>query len=126
MSHEMNDETSVEMNDKANNPACQSRPGDSLDAAITRAIEQPPEIAIPDNFAARVRAGLPAQPQMRRRTSVARAAGTGAAAAALVALCWLAPHSTPNFQSMAFDVELALLAEVAAIAAWLARRPEGS
>jgi hypothetical protein len=114
------------MDDKTNDPTFQALPGDPLAAAVTRALEQPPEITIPESFAARVREALPAQTEMRRQTNVAPTVGMGAAAAALVALCWLAPHSTPNFQSMAFDVELALLAEVAAIAAWLARRREGS
>jgi hypothetical protein len=114
------------MNQTTNNPPLESLSGDALDTAITRALEQSATITIPDSFAARVREALPAHSQVRRQTSVARAAAIGAAAVAMAALCWLAPHSSPTYQSMAFDVELALLTEVAAIAAWLARRRESS
>lgn len=108
------------MTDKAENQASQHRSDPAVESAITRALEQPPAVAVPADFAARVRGALPARPPRRRGRSAARVAATAAAAASLVGLCWLAPHAAPDFQSMAFDMELALLAELAAIAAWLA------
>jgi hypothetical protein len=40
----------------------------------------------------------------------------------VVALYWLAPHARPSFESVAFDMELLMLAELAGVAAWLAMR----
>lgn len=108
------------MSNNANNPVTRSSADATLDAGIAGALEQAPEVAIPADFAARVRASLPTRPLARPRPSAARIAATGAAAASLVALCWLAPHAPPSFQSLAFDMELALLAELAVIAGWLA------
>ncbi|HEY5382310.1 MAG TPA: hypothetical protein VIJ65_08635 [Acidobacteriaceae bacterium] len=93
-----------------------------MEAAITRALELQPEVVVPEDFAARVRASLPVQPKARARRSVGRIAGTAAAAGLIVALCWMAPHTQPSFASVAFDMELLVLAELAGIAAWLAMR----
>jgi hypothetical protein len=93
---------------------------DALETAITRALEQQPNVAIPADFAARVRASLPVQPKVGRRRSVGRIAATAAAAGLVVALCWLAPHARPSFESVAFDMEMLMLAELAGVAAWLA------
>jgi hypothetical protein len=93
-----------------------------LDAAITRALEQQPRVVIPADFAARVRASLPAQPKMRERRSVARIAATAAVAGLIVGLYWLAPHARPSFESVAFDMELLMLCELAGVAAWLSMR----
>jgi ferric-dicitrate binding protein FerR (iron transport regulator) len=94
----------------------------TLEAAITRALERQPEVVVPEDFAARVRALLPAQPKVKARRSVGKIAGTAGAAALIVALCWLAPHTQPNFGSLAFDMEMLLLIELAGVAAWLAMR----
>jgi hypothetical protein len=94
----------------------------ALDAVIARALEQQPNVAIPAEFAARVMASLPALPKVRARRSVGRIAATAAAAGLIVALCWLAPHAQPSFDSLAFDMELLVLAELAGVAAWLAMR----
>jgi uncharacterized protein YfaQ (DUF2300 family) len=91
----------------------------TLAPGVERALEQAPTVAIPDDFAARVRASLPAQPVAATRPSAARVSAIAAAAVSLVALSWLAPHAAPNFDSMAFDLEMVLLAELAMIAAWL-------
>jgi hypothetical protein len=112
----------MSMIDKANNTASQLGTSATLEASLTRALEHAPAIAVPADFAARVRASLPAQPRTQSRPSAARMAATGAASAALLALCLLAPHAAPNFQSMSFDMELALLGELAVVAAWLAIR----
>ena len=94
----------------------------ALETAITRALERAPEVMVPGDFAARVRAALPAQPKVRARRSVGRIAGTAAAAGLIVGLCWLAPHARPSFESVAFDMEMLMLAELAGVAAWLAMR----
>ena len=94
----------------------------ALEAAITRALERHPEVVVPGDFAVRVRASLPARPKVRVRRSVGRMAGTAAAAGLIVGLCWLAPHARPSFESIAFDMEMLMLAELAGVAAWLAMR----
>jgi hypothetical protein len=94
----------------------------AFETMITRALEQQPSVAIPAEFAARVRASLPAQPRVRTRRSVGRIAAAGAGAALVVGLCWLAPHVQPSFESVAFDVEMLMLAELAGVATWLAMR----
>jgi hypothetical protein len=93
-----------------------------LDAAITRALERQLEVMIPTGFAARVRASLPPQPMVRERRSAGRIAATAAAAGLIVGLCWLAPHARPSFESVAFDMEMLMLIELAGVAAWLAMR----
>jgi hypothetical protein len=96
------------------------------EAAITRALERQPEVRVPVNFAAKVRAGLPAQPTVRARRSVGRMAAAVAAAGLVLALCWLAPHARPSFESVAFDLEMVLVVELAGVAAWLGtRRSDG-
>jgi hypothetical protein len=93
-----------------------------MEAAITRALERQPKVVVPADFAARVRASLPAQPKVKARRSVGRIVGTAGAAGLIVALCWLAPYAQPNFGSLAFDMEMLLLMELAGVAAWLAMR----
>ena len=93
-----------------------------LEAAITRVLERQPKVLVPGGFAARVRASLPAQPRVRRQRSMGRIAGAAAGAGLIVGLCWLAPHARPSFESVAFDMEMLMLAELAGIAAWLAMR----
>ena len=96
------------------------------EAAITRALERPPEVRIPEDFAARVRAALPAQPKVRVQRSVGRGVALVAAVGMVLALCWLAPHARPSFESMAFDLEMVLVVELAGVAAWLGtRRSDG-
>jgi hypothetical protein len=98
--------------------------GDEMndDATITRALEAQPAVTIPEGFAARVMASLPAQPKVRVRRSVAKVAATAAVAGLIVGLCWLAPHARPSFDSVAFDMELLMLCELAGVAAWLSMR----
>jgi hypothetical protein len=44
----------------------------------------------------------------------------------VLALCWLAPHARPSFESVAFDLEMVLVVELAGVAAWLGtRRSDG-
>jgi hypothetical protein len=97
-----------------------------LEAAITRALDRKPEIVVPMDFAAKVRAALPAQPKVRARRSVGREAAVVATAGLVLALCWLAPHARPSFGSVAFDLEMVLVVELMGVAAWLGmRRSDG-
>jgi len=97
-----------------------------LEAAITQALEfrrNPEAPEVPADFAARVMRSLPAQSTARPRVRVSRTIGIVAAAILTIAVFALAPHTTPNFTSLAFDLELALLAELAGIAYWLGSKP---
>ena len=91
-----------------------------FEARITAALERRAEPAIPENFAARVTAALPPLRPARRRVSAGRWAAIGAGVTALAGIVLLAPHAAPSFSSIAFDAELLLTAELAAIASWLA------
>jgi ferric-dicitrate binding protein FerR (iron transport regulator) len=96
------------------------------EAAITRVLERQPEVRIPVDFAAKVRAALPAQSKVRVRRSVGRGVAAVAAVGLVLALCWLAPHARPSFESMAFDLEMVLVVELMGVAAWLGtRRSDG-
>jgi hypothetical protein len=97
-----------------------------FEAAITRALDRKPEVVVPVDFAARVRASLPAQPKVNARRSVGREVGMVATAGLVLALCWLAPHARPSFESVAFDLEMVLVVELMGVAAWLGtRRSDG-
>jgi len=95
---------------------------EAFEAKLTQALEQQPVVVVPETFAARVRAALPAQPVRRQRMSARRVTGVVGASVLVVALCWLAPHAAPSFSSLAFDMELLLLAELAGVAMWLGSR----
>lgn len=96
------------------------------EAAITRALDWKPEVAVPVDFAARVRAALPAQAKVKVRRSVGREVAMVATAGLVVALCLLAPHARPSFESLAFDVEMVLVVELMGVAAWLGTRRSDS
>ena len=102
------------MNDKIQN---------ELETAITQALELRREPSVPSDFATRVMRSLPAQPTARPRVRVSRTVGIVVAAVLTIAVFALAPHATPNFTSLAFDLELTLLAELAGVAYWLGSRP---
>ena len=94
--------------------------------AITRALDRKPEVVVPADFAAKVRASLPAQTKVRAQRSVGRIAAGVATVGLVVALCWLAPHTRPSFGSVAFDLEMVLVVELMGVAAWLGmRRSDG-
>ena len=97
----------------------------AIEAAITRVLEKPPAVAVPLDFAARVRAALPAQPKARTGFMAGRSVSTTAAIIAagglVVTLCLLAPHARASIDSVAFDIEMVVLVELAAVAAWLGR-----
>ena len=93
------------------------------EAAVTHALELRREPEVPMDFAARVMHSLPAQPTPQPKVRVSRTVGLVAAAILTLAVFALAPHATPNFTSLTFDLELVLLAELAGIAYWLGSRP---
>jgi len=97
-----------------------------FEAAITRALDRKPEVVVPADFAARVRASLPAQPKVKARRSVGREVGMVATVGLVLALGWLDPHARPSFGSVAFDLEMVLVVELMGVAAWLGtRRSDG-
>ena len=95
-----------------------------FEAAITQALELRRDPAIPTDFAARVMQSLPAQKPVTPRLQVGRTIGIIAAAVLMAGMFALAPHATPNFTSLTFDLELLLLAELGAIGYWLTARRE--
>jgi hypothetical protein len=100
-----------------------------LEQRIERALERQPQVVVPVEFAARVARALPARSTMRGwGVGTVRSAGKMAAGVAAVllagALFVLAPHAVPNFSSLAFDLELVMLAELAAVA-WVLSRMDG-
>ncbi len=72
-----------------------------LDTVIVRALERREEIAVPEDFAARVRASLPAKPVVKRRIGVGKSVGIAMAVLAAVVVFALAPHTTMSFTSFA-------------------------
>lgn len=103
-------------------PQPQPSASEELEAAILRALEAPPAIDIPESFWARVRSGLPTRAAFRSRRSLGQTAGVVSAAVLVAGLCWLAQRAQPSFANLAFDLELALMVELAGVAAWLGLR----
>lgn len=88
-----------------------------LEALINRALSAPPEIHIPDNFAAvtarRALAQAPVPRSVWMGWGPRLALGSGALLTA--AMFALAPHAAPSLSNMRFDTELLLLAELCAL-----------
>ena len=95
-----------------------------VEAAISRALEARRDVVVPMDFAAKVRASLPAAVPVRPRVRVGRVAAIVGAVVLLVALFVLAPHAQASFGNVVFDVELLVLAQVGGIAWWLGVRRE--
>ena len=92
---------------------------EQIEAMVTRALEQRPKVVAPENFAARVRAALPALRPRRRRASAGRAFGVGSAIGLTVALFAIAPHVQPEVRSLGFVMEMLVVAELGAVAWFL-------
>jgi len=105
------------------------RESEVLDQTIERALQRQPHVVVPAEFAARVAQSLPTRPASLG-WGVGRAWSAGKIAAGIAAvvlagsLFVLAPHAVPSFSSLAFDVELVVLAELAAVA-WVLARMDG-
>lgn len=89
-----------------------------VEAVLIRALVHPPAIAVPESFAARVVAQLPAaQPRSRPAWgSFSRGIAVGSGVLLTVALFAFAPHATPSFLDLRFDIELIFLAELGSVA----------
>ncbi len=114
------------MMDTEQNPAIERQ----LDQQIVRALERHPPVRGQAGFAARVARALPARPARSNvfagvRGSAGKTAALVAAALLAAALFLLAPHAGPSFSNVAFDVELLVLAELAAVGYGLARMLAG-
>jgi len=92
-----------------------------MEAAITRALEQRREVAVPAEFAARVVQALPPVAASRPRVAVGRTTAIAGVVVLTAALFALAPHAQPSFASFGFDVELLLMAQLCGIAYWLGK-----
>jgi hypothetical protein len=95
---------------------------DQIESMVTRALEQRPAVAVPEDFAVRVRAALPAVRPVPRRVSVGRAFGLGSAVGLTVALFAIAPHMQPDFRSLGFAMEMLVMVELGAVVWFLARQ----
>jgi len=93
---------------------------ENLEATITRALEKPPEVAVPAEFAGRVMRSLPPR-RARRRMSVGRAGVLAGMLALALTMFALAPHVTPVYTNFAFDLEMLLLVQMAGIGWWFFR-----
>ena len=96
----------------------------AIEGAITRALEERREIAVPEDFAARVCSSLPAKAAVRRKMSVGKTVAMVMVVVTLSAVFVLASRAPMNFANLAFDVECALMLQLAAIMYWLAARRE--
>ena len=86
-------------------------------AATTHALEQPPTVVVPADFAARV-AAQAAHRGLPRRSSWAGFGLRTALASGMVltlALFVFAPHAAPSFSNLRFDLEMLMLAELGAV-----------
>jgi hypothetical protein len=96
---------------------------DAMDAAIVHALEQAPVVAVPETFAVRVtaRALAEGRQQNSRRGAVGRRAALVSGIVLVLALFAFAPHATPRFSDLRFDMELMLLTELGLVGYVLSR-----
>ena len=107
-----------------------SEPLDAVPTAVTasvqRALGRSPAVHVPESFAARVSALAVAQPRTRHSGWAGWAGWAGfgprialaSAIAVTVAMFAFAPHASPSFTDLHFDIELVLLAELGGMAWW--------
>jgi hypothetical protein len=104
---------------------------ESMERAITSALERQPQVVVPEQFAAKVAQALPGGVASRaglalKARSVARSVALVAAVLLAGTLFILAPHAAdPSFSNLAFDLELLVLAELGAVAWVLGRMQAG-
>ena len=94
-----------------------------MDALLTAALEEKPDVTIPADFAARVTANLPACPVQQAVPRRPRHWGLAAAAATvtvLLVVCFAGPASANSWVSIAFVMLVAM--EIAGLALWLGPR----
>ncbi len=101
-----------------------------LEARLIRALETPPEIAIPDGFAARVatlgRAQTPAYtPAAQSLHGISSLVMRGALATLIIAMLMLAPWAGHRSMAAA-TLEYAFAFEFVALAVWMSLRPQST
>lgn len=89
---------------------------------VQSALERAPEVTPPVDFAARVAASLPPLKPARKPMRLGRSVALVSIGVAALAMFLLAPISSPSFSSVAFDLELVLLLQMAGIGYWLTVR----
>jgi hypothetical protein len=97
-----------------------------MDVWLTLALEAKPEVAIPDDFAARFAAIAPARPEKRQRVRTTRHWGMISAIAVVTVLmmvCFAGPQPANSWFGLVFMLVVAT--EIAALALWLAPRWSG-
>jgi hypothetical protein len=93
-----------------------------MEQAIDKALQRQPMLNVPEGFAVRVRGQLPPAPSRTGQgIGAGRLAGLAGMLALVAAFCWLAPGARPDFASLRFDLELVVLAEMAAVGWWVGR-----
>jgi hypothetical protein len=98
-----------------------------IEAMVTQALERRPVVRVPEDFAAKVAARLPAvqaRHVLRPRFSVARVAAMMAMAVLTIVLFAIAPHVRTTGFSVSFGIEMLLLVELAGIVYGLTRLRE--
>jgi hypothetical protein len=107
-----------------------SREQMDVEAMVTRALERRPEIAVPEDFAARVARSLPAKEPKgaEARPVFGRAAGylaTAAMMVVLVALALMHPEALSAGRGFLFAVEMLVVAQLLAVVFWLGMKSDG-
>lgn len=104
--------------------------GSAADLRIHQVLEQTlartPEPVIPADFAARISANLPPLPPVRKPMRLGRPVALASIGILALAMFLVAPHTSPSFTSLAFDVELLLLLQMGGIGYWLTMRESRS
>lgn len=105
------------------NPGTEQHPIE-LSPRLMRALEHAPQPAIPTDFAAKVAASLPALKPARKPLRLSRTVSLISLGVLTVAMFILARYASPSFTSIAFDFELVLIAQMAAIGYWMTVKAE--
>jgi hypothetical protein len=99
-----------------------------MELLVSEALEAKPQIAIPENFAARVAAGLPPPPNPRRSRlrpqygRVVAFASLGILVAGMASIAVVSPQWLVANRAIWLLIETLTLAETGAIAYWLGRQ----
>lgn len=104
-----------------------SRGVDPLEAKLTAALEAVPQMAVADDFAARVMSRLPThkilQYQLPARTSIGRRVSVVAAAILLLAVVAFAVQTGGSTSAIRIVAESIFAVEFAALTVWLSLQP---
>ena len=108
-----------------------SKRTEQVEAMVVRALERKPEIAVPQDFAARMARAVPAEAPARSavRPMFGRAAGYVAVVAMMVVLMILAkmhPEALEAGRGFVFAIEVVLLTQLLAVGYWLGMKSNGA